>query len=63
MDGFGQELILRYFYEGFADLTGDFVHELGGEVVDMLREGAVEFGYLLPIFEKLHVAFANREVA
>ena len=33
---------------------GDLIHELGGEVVEMLREGVVEFGYLLPIFEKLH---------
>ena len=54
MDGLGQEVILWYFYEGFADFMGDFVHELGGEVVEMLREGVVEFGYLLPIFEKLH---------
>ena len=33
---------------------GDFVHELGCEVMKMLRKGVVEFSYLLSIFEKLH---------
>ena len=54
MYGFGKEIIFWYFYERFADFMGDFVHELGCEVMKMLRKEVVEFSYFLPIFEKLH---------
>ena len=40
---------------------GDFAHELGSEVVEMLREGEVAFSYLLPIFKNYMVSVLRKE--